>query len=278
MNSGDGVDELLSFATALAAEGADVLRNHLGQIRAITSKSSVSDIVTDVDRAVEAALIKRIAAERPGDGVVAEEGGYRESITGLTWVIDPIDGTANFAHGLPPFAVSVAACDRVDGPRLSTVAAVLNDPCHSEVFCATRGGGATLNGRTLSVPAPTELRTSLVATGFSHTLPIRLEEARALQVVLPAVGDVRRSGSGAVDLCWVAAGRLDCFYQADLKPWDYAAAQLIVTEAGGRFALLGPIGPGTVTIAAAAGSLYDSFRSLLRKAGIADAATTAARQ
>lgn len=259
---------LLACADSLAATGSEMLRRHLGTRHQVEAKSSVSDIVTEVDRAIETELAARLAVMRPDDGLLSEEGHTRVSRSGITWVIDPIDGTANFANGLAPHMVSVAACDHVDGYRLSTVVGVLSDPVHGEVFRAVRGAGATLNGRSIEPPNHGDLRTALVGTGFSHTPAVRQAEAAALRLVLPAIGDLRRSGSGATDLCWVAAGRLDAFYQMDLKPWDYAAASLVVSEAGGSFSLLPAGHSGEILVTASSPNLTADFDALLEAAGL----------
>lgn len=209
----------------------------------VATKSSPTDLVSEVDRAAEQAVVSALLSRRPDDAVLAEEGTSRSGTTGVRWVIDPLDGTTNFLFGVPAYAVSVAA--ELDG---RSVAAVVVDPSRGEVWQAASGGGATLNGTPLRLPAePPELATSLVATGFSYLPERRAYQARVVSHVLPRVRDIRRFGAAALDLCWVAAGRVSAFYELGLQPWDLAAGVLIATEAGAETATLGD---NTVVVAA----------------------------
>jgi myo-inositol-1(or 4)-monophosphatase len=199
----------------------------------VALKSSATDMVSDADRLAEEVIVRLIRRERPADGLLAEEGASAGGSSGRRWVVDPLDGTTNYLYGFPVFAVSVAVED-ADG----ALAGVVLDPARDELFAAARGGGATLNGHPMLVREGTPLERSLVATGFSYDAGRRAEQARILGHVLPHVRDVRRAGAAAIDLAWVAAGRLDGYYERGLKPWDWAAGRLLVVEAGGAVAEL----------------------------------------
>jgi len=199
----------------------------------VALKSSATDMVSDADRLAERAIAELIRRERPADGLLGEEGAAAGGSSGRRWVVDPLDGTTNYLYGFPVWAVSVAVED-ADGP----LAGVVLDPTRDELFVASRGGGATLNGQPLSVRHGTPLEESLIATGFAYGADGRAQQARLLQQVLPRVRDIRRAGAAAIDLAWVAAGRVDGYYERGLKPWDWAAGRLLVSEAGGEVAEL----------------------------------------
>jgi myo-inositol-1(or 4)-monophosphatase len=216
-------------------------------------------MVSDADRLAEEAIAELIRRERPDDGLIGEEGAAAGGSSGRRWVVDPLDGTTNYLYGFPVWAVSVALEDAG-----GALAGVVLDPARDELFAAARGEGATLNGRLMAVREGTPLEHSLIATGFAYEAPRRAEQARVLEHVLPRVRDVRRSGAAALDLAWVAAGRLDGYYERGLKPWDWAAGRLLIVEAGGGVVDL----PGLpVGLAAAAPPLLDE---LLRLVGAAE--------
>lgn len=228
-------DELLAVATAAAQAAAAVIQSRSGQTRHQTStKSSPTDLVSEVDQAAEHCVVAVLSDCRPDDAILAEEGTCRFGTTGVRWVIDPLDGTTNFLFGIPAYAVSVAA--EIDG---RTAVGVVVDPSRQETWRAVRGRGTTLNGRALRLPpeAPS-LDTSLVATGFAYLPERRAYQAAIVSHLLPRVRDIRRFGAAALDLCWVAAGRVSAFYELGLQPWDLAAGVLIATEAGAETALL----------------------------------------
>jgi myo-inositol-1(or 4)-monophosphatase len=259
--------ELLVIARELAADAATLLVDGLGRRRTeISTKSTNTDMVTEIDRASERLIVEGILQRRPGDGIVGEEGADIAGTTGVQWLIDPVDGTTNYLYAHPGFAVSIAA--QLDG---ETVAGVVRDPLHGDEFAAARGHGATRNGIEVHVPDHADLSTALVATGFSYDPARRARQAAVLAHVLPRVRDIRRMGAAAVDLCSVAAGRVNAYYERGLGPWDLAAGALVATEAGAMVGSLdGPPVAGGVIVAAPR-SLFASFRDLLQAAGAADA-------
>lgn len=228
------VGRLLELAVTLANRaGRAITEMRPNAIKSAQTKSSPTDPVTEADAAAEQIIMDGILAERPDDGIVGEEGANRQGSSGVEWFVDPIDGTTNYLYGIPAYSVSIAAS--VGGEP--TVGVVLN-PVTVELFTATAKGGAFLNGRAITVSGKEELATSLIATGFSYRHEQRAMQARLLNSVLPQVRDIRRFGSAALDLCSVAAGRVDGYYEAGLNIWDYAAGSLIVREAGGRCSLV----------------------------------------
>jgi len=200
---------------------------HANRPREIGTKSSRTDMVTEMDRASERLIVDGLLAARPDDGIVGEEGSARDGSSGVRWIVDPLDGTTNYLYGHFAWAVSVAA--EVDG---TVAAGVVVDASHNEVFAAVLGGGAACNGAPIAVSGHDELATALVGTGFAYIAERRAEQGALLRRVLPNVRDIRRGGSAALDLCWVACGRLDAHYEQGLAPWDFAAGGLIAREAG----------------------------------------------
>jgi myo-inositol-1(or 4)-monophosphatase len=222
---------LLAFATRIAREAGAIQRASYEAVQRIDSKSQPNDLVTEVDRACEAYLVGEIERERPRDAILAEEGGGTDH-AGATyrWVIDPLDGTTNYAHGYPRFAVSIGV--EREGAQ---VIGVVYDPLLDELYHALLGGGAQRNGRRISVSRETELRRALVSTGFAYDKAISEDDnTREFRAFLKQAREVRRDGSAALDLCYVAGGRFDAYWEFKLSPWDVAAGTLLVTEAGGR--------------------------------------------
>jgi myo-inositol-1(or 4)-monophosphatase len=260
-------EELRDLARSVAEAAGSLLLDGAARRRTdVGTKTSPTDMVTEMDRASEALVVEGLLRARPADGVLGEEGTARPGTSGVRWVVDPLDGTTNYLYGLPAWGVSVAA--EVGGV---VVAGAVADPSHGEVFTATRGGGAACNGTPLSIGAGPPLATALVGTGFSYESARRARQGAVLAEVLPRVRDVRRAGAAALDLCWVAAGRLDAFYERGLQPWDLAAGGLVATEAGARTGDLDGGPPSTSFTLAAAPSLFDPLRELLRSAGAAGA-------
>lgn len=219
--------ELERIAVELATGAAAVVGGYGRGTLAVSSKSTLTDLVTEADRASERWLVERIAALRPADSILGEEGASTNGTSGVRWVLDPIDGTVNYVLGLPDYAVSVAA--ELDGQVLA--AAVCN-VASGEVFRAHRGGGAHLGERRLSGPRRVPIGRAVVGTGFGYGAAQRARQGAVVARLLPRVADIRRLGSASLDLCAVAAGRLDAYFEAGLKEWDYAAGVLIATEAG----------------------------------------------
>jgi myo-inositol-1(or 4)-monophosphatase len=225
--------ELLGLARATAEEAAELVG--AGRSTAadqVDTKSSPVDVVTAVDKASEALIVRRLLEARPDDGVLGEEGASREGSSGVRWVIDPIDGTVNFLYGLPAYAVSIAA--EVDG---RTEAGVVLNMATGEQFTAVRGQGAWLTAPgsaavQLRGSAPASLDQALVATGFGYQVEQRRAQGAVVAQLLPEVRDIRRHGSAALELCSAAAGRVDAYYELDLNPWDHAAGALVAAEAG----------------------------------------------
>lgn len=205
-----------------------------GPAQGLEHKDSRTDMVSDADRDAEALIERALLEERPDDGLVAEEGAHRAASSGRRWVVDPLDGTTNFLYGLSGWAVSIALEDDT-----GSAVGVVHQPVTAETFTATRGGGAWLNGEPIEVSGSERLSTALVATGFAYDEGFRSIQAELLTRVLPQVRDIRRAGAAALDLCFVAAGRVDAYYERGLQEWDWAAGSLVVTEAGGQLERLG---------------------------------------
>jgi myo-inositol-1(or 4)-monophosphatase len=257
--------ELLALAERVATEAGEMLLAGAGDLRLdVTTKTSGTDMVSEMDRAAEALIVKGILAARPDDAILGEETGARDGTSGVRWVIDPLDGTTNYLYRHPVWAVSVAA--EVDG---EVVAGVVAAPGVRETFTAGRGLGARLNGQPISVSGETELASALVGTGFGYLAARRGLQAAVLPHVLPAVRDIRRYGVASLDLCWVACGRLDGYFEAGGQPWDVAAGLLIAAEAGAVAAGLdgGPVAPESVMVAAP--GVAPALFALLTRSGAA---------
>lgn len=227
-----GLLDLAERAARLA--GAELLARR-GRVDGLDTKTSATDPVSDADRASEEILVRTLLEARPGDGLLGEEGASRPGTTGLRWVLDPLDGTVNWLYGFPAWCVSVACEDGREAPG-EAVCGVVYDPLRDECFRAARGEGAWLVApqgvRRLRVNDPVPLARALVATGFGYDPRDRARQAATVATVIPAARDVRRGGAAALDLCWVAAGRVDGYYEDTTSRWDWAAAALIAHEAG----------------------------------------------
>jgi myo-inositol-1(or 4)-monophosphatase len=228
-------EELLEIARSVAEEaGALAARLRKEGVEVAATKSSPLDIVTEADRATEDLIRGRLAALRPGDGFLGEESGGASGTSGLTWVVDPIDGTVNYLYGLPNWSVSIAVVEGDPDPATWTaLAGAVSAPVLRELYTASAGGGAHLDGRRLHVREAVPLNRALVATGFHYTQDIRDVQARVAQPLLARVRDLRRAGGAAIDLAYIAAGRIDAYFEQGLNPWDQAAGALLVQEAGG---------------------------------------------
>ncbi len=235
-----GLADDLALAEEAARTAGEVLLGHFREpVRGLETKSSDSDIVTEADREAERLIVELLRVERQDDGVLAEEGAEHTGSSGRRWLVDPLDGTVNFFYGIPQWAVSIALEDS-DGPLVG----VVYDPVRGETFRATRGGGADLTGVPIRMRDPVGLDGAMVATGFSYQPEVRARQGELLREVLPRVRDVRRAGAAALDLAWLAAGRLDAYYEVGLNAWDWAAGSLLVAEAGGAVAALDGEPPG----------------------------------
>lgn len=248
----------LELAERAARAAGVVLMSYYGRPpEGLASKSSETDLVSDADREAERAVRNLLGAERPDDGLLAEEGSHAPGSSGRRWLVDPLDGTVNFLYGFPAWAVSVALED-AEGVAVG----VVYSPVHAETFSAVRGEGARLNGRPLRVRERRALESAMVATGFSYEAARRAEQAEVIRRLLPSARDIRRAGAAALDLAWLAAGRVDAFYERGLQDWDSAAGDLLVREAGGVVAVLDGDPPGF--IAAATPELLGELAAVVR--------------
>ena len=259
--------ELRDLAVAVAVEAGELLRGALGGTRTVATKSTGTDMVTEMDRASEALLVRRITDARPDDAVLGEEGADRPGTSGVRWVIDPLDGTTNYLYRLPGWNVSVGV--EIDG---SPVAGAVVVPGAGDVYAAAVGCGATCNGVPIALGEPAPLATCLIGTGFAYDPSVRSRQAAALVDLLPRIRDVRRVGAAAADLCSVAAGRLDGYYESGLAPWDRLAGTVIAREAGARVEVIAdhPL-PGDLTVAAHP-RRWDELVDLLHEVGVVGSA------
>jgi myo-inositol-1(or 4)-monophosphatase len=250
---------LLAVARDAAEMAAAELRRRFGErASGVRSKSTPTDLVSDADLAAEQAIRSVLAKRRPGDSILAEEGGESEGGE-VRWVVDPLDGTINYLFGIPAFAVSIA-CEDAAG----SIAGVVLDPTRDERFEATRSGAPTLNGAPLEPGSWAEtLDVAMVATGFGYDPKVRARQADVLTRVLPRVRDIRRVGAAALDLCWCACGRYDAFYERGLKHWDVAAGGLIAANAGLTVRDLAPNGDDPAGTVVAPPALIDELRALI---------------
>jgi myo-inositol-1(or 4)-monophosphatase len=268
--TGPDPGELLGLAVDVAqAAGAMLAAGRpagpSGRPEVADTKSSPTDVVTEMDRAAEALIRERLLAARPRDAILGEEGGEQAGRSGpgqVRWVVDPLDGTVNYLYGLPDWSVSVAA--EVDG---TVVAGVVTVPSHGEMFTATLGGGAWLwvGDGTVALRCNTgvPLEQALVSTGFGYEVPRRVVQGEVVGAVLPRVRDIRRGGSCAVDLCSLAAGRVDAYYERGVNYWDWAAGGLVASEAGARLGGLARAEAGSSMTIAAEPVLFAQLRDLL---------------
>lgn len=255
----DLVDELLAVAGELAVEGGDrATSGRIGTVLDVATKSSATDLVTALDRTAEETIVAGLAHRRPADAILGEEGAYREGTSGISWLIDPIDGTTNFVYGVPQWATSVAARDAA-----GTLAGVVYVPAMGEVFTAARGRGATLNGEPIVSSSCTDASLALVATGFGYQPEQRRRQAAILARVIGSVRDIRRIGSAAIDLCYAACGRVDAYYESGLNPWDVAAGELIAREAGCRSGDFAGGPPVASSLLVAPPAIFDDLVRLL---------------
>ncbi|WP_443467461.1 inositol monophosphatase family protein [Microbacterium sp. A196] len=242
---------LRELAADIAREaGALARQRRAAGVSLAATKTNLADIVTEADREVEDLIRTRLAAERPGDGFLGEESGAAVSTTGVTWVVDPIDGTVNYAYGMPMYNVSIAAVQGGTVPGgWQALAAAVHAPALGELFEASHGGGAWLAGEKLAVTTETPAG-ALLATGFGYDPATHDGDIATVREVMPLARDLRRMGAAALDLAYVAAGRLDGYFERGLNPWDFAAGALLVQEAGGMVSWLDAASARPMTVAA----------------------------
>jgi myo-inositol-1(or 4)-monophosphatase len=263
-------EELLALAVEVAGEAAALVRERRADgVTVADTKSSAVDVVTEVDRASEDLVRRRLLAARPDDAILGEEGGSTDGGSGVRWIVDPIDGTVNFLYGVPHYAVSIAA--EVDG---SVVAGVVADVAHGTTYTATAGGGAHRDGVPLAVRGPAPMSERLVMTGFGYDAGLRGIQAAAVARMLPRVRDIRRLGSCALDLCHVGEGVADAYVEEGVSPWDHAAGALVAVEAGARCELRTGRG-GREALVCAPAHGFDEFLDLVENCGflVTDPAT-----
>ncbi|MGO4298711.1 inositol monophosphatase family protein [Leifsonia sp. RAF41] len=253
--------ELREIAATVARRAAAfALQRRQDGVEIAASKSSLSDIVTRADRETEQLVRDALSAARPRDGFLGEESGAGGSESGLTWVVDPIDGTVNYFYGIPAWAVSIAVVEGDPDPATwRTLAGAVVNPVLKETFTASAGDGAHLNGTPIRVNTGVDLELALVGTGFGYDAEVRRRQARFVGELIGDVRDIRRIGAASLDLCSVAAGRLDAYFERGLNPWDHAAGALIAQEAGSRVAgIAGGPADNRLLVAAAPG-LFDQL-------------------
>jgi myo-inositol-1(or 4)-monophosphatase len=252
-------EELLALAVEAAHRAAEVVSGMRAEgVHVAGTKSSVIDIVTDADRESERLVRQAILDARPDDGILGEEGSSVVGSSGVRWIIDPIDGTVNYLYGIPAYAVSIAA--EIDG---EVAVGVVRDVVRGQDYTAIRGKGARCDGQVLSCRERVPQEQSLIATGFNYERHVRAHQAEAVARMLPQVRDIRRAGSCALDLCSVAAGRLDGYVEEGPEIWDDAAGGLIATEAGARVESLAG-GAGKRLVVCAPRHTFERFLALVR--------------
>lgn len=259
-------EQLADLAASIAhSVGIRVRQMREGGVSLTGTKSSPTDIVTAADEEAERLIVRALVEARPQDGILGEEGASREGTSGIVWVIDPIDGTVNYLYNIPAYSVSIAATVSAPGAffdgRRAISGAVYN-PVSDELFTAWEGGGARCNGSAIRISDHGDLATSLVSTGFGYMVEDRTLQADVAAKLLPRVRDIRSLGSCAYDMCLLASGRLDAYYESGVHAWDYAAAALIAQEAGAM--LLGrddDTPPGGPLLVAAAPALAPLLRA-----------------
>ncbi|NOX30024.1 MAG: inositol monophosphatase, partial [Actinobacteria bacterium] len=243
------------IAIDLAAQAA--VRHRQGNSGAVDSKSTATDPVTEVDRDSEALIVDGIRRQRPHDSILGEEGTNVRGTSGVEWIIDPLDGTVNFVYGFPQYAVSIGVRNNGIG-----VAAVVHDSANDVVYSAVLGGGAFADGKPLRVNNVDSTHVLLLATGFGYDRDVRARQGQVLAEILPNVRDVRRAGSAALDMCHLAAGRVDGYYETGPHSWDVAAGLLIVSEAGG----IATYDESAKRVLASGPTVFESLDSMITRA------------
>ncbi|HWM34167.1 MAG TPA: inositol monophosphatase family protein [Pseudolysinimonas sp.] len=266
------MSELLDLATSIAREAGELAaRRRREGVQVADTKSTIVDVVTEADREVERLIRERLAAARPQDGILGEEGGGTSGTSGLTWVVDPIDGTTNYLYGIPHYAVSIAVVEGEPDPQTwADAVGVVHNPASGELFAASRGGGATLDGTPIRVAGPVPFGQALIGTGFAYDSVMRGIQGGIVTRLLPQVRDIRRQGTASLDLAFVACGRLNAFYERTLSPWDHAAGAIIAREAGAVVKGRGEAAPGRDLVLAAHPELAVQLEAELVLYGVAE--------
>jgi myo-inositol-1(or 4)-monophosphatase len=261
--------ELLDLARTIALEAGELAAKRRREgVEVAATKSTIVDVVTEADREVERLIRGRILDARPGDAVLGEEGGSSSGTSGLTWVVDPIDGTVNYLYGIPHYAVSIAVVEGEPDPLTWTgLAGCVLNPAIGELFTGEAGGGARLNDEPIRVAAPVPLELALVNTGFAYAAETRGKQGEVVTRMLPKVRDIRRLGTASLDLCMVACGRTNAYFERTLSPWDHAAGAIIAREAGAVVTGFGDAAPSRDFILAAEPVLAALLEPLLIELG-----------
>jgi myo-inositol-1(or 4)-monophosphatase len=263
--------DLLAIAHRIAIEAGELaVRRRREGVEVAATKSSTVDIVTEADRETERLIRSALADARPDDGILGEEeGGSVSGTSGLHWIVDPIDGTVNFLYGIPHYAVSIAVVEGDPDPLTWTaLAGCVVNPAIGEVYTASLGGGAFLGDEPIRVAPAVDLSQALVGTGFAYDSAMRGEQGAIVTRVLPHIRDLRRFGTASLDLCFVAAGRLNAYFERTLSPWDHAAGAIIAREAGATVKGLGDAAPSRDFILAAEPAVAVALEALLAEAGV----------
>jgi len=254
--------ELLLLASDLALQAARIHREGLQRALSVETKSSPTDLVSQIDKEAERLIVDRLRAERPDDALLAEEGSLMTGTSGVRWVVDPLDGTTNYIYGYPAYAASLAV--EIDGE--ARVGVVL-DSSSGRLYRAVAGHGAVCDDRPIHAREQEDLSRALVATGFSYDAVQRERQGATVAAVLGRIRDIRRGGTAALDLCHIAAGEVDAYWELDLSPWDYAAGTLIAREAGAAAEHVAAAHGRGPAVVAAHPTLLPAFHELLREAG-----------
>jgi myo-inositol-1(or 4)-monophosphatase len=254
--------ELLALASDLAIQAGRIHDEGRRQVLTIETKSSPTDVVSQVDKEAERLIVNRLRAVRPGDALLAEEGSLLEGESGVRWVVDPLDGTTNYVYGYPAYAASIAV--EVEG---RTAVGVVYDSSAGRLYQAVAGHGAVCDDRHIRARSEGDLSRALVATGFSYDAAQREQQGAVVAAVLSRIRDIRRGGTAALDLCHVAAGEVDAYWELDLSPWDYGAGTLIAREAGAAVEHVAAAHGRGPAVVAASPALMPAFLELLRDAG-----------
>jgi myo-inositol-1(or 4)-monophosphatase len=253
---------LLALASDLALQAGRIHAEGRRHALTIETKSSPTDVVSQVDKEAERLIVDRLREQRPDDAILGEEGTSRAGTSGVRWVVDPLDGTTNYVYDYPAYSVSIAV--EIEG---DTRVGVVLDSSSGRLYRAVAGHGAVRDDRPIRARVPEGLATALVATGFSYGSVQREFEGTVLATMLGRIRDIRRSGSAALDLCHLAAGEVDAYWEFDLSPWDFAAGVLIAREAGADVALMPAAQGAERAVVGTHPSLMPAFVSLLREAG-----------